>query len=68
MKIKTVKTYIETNLANGFICLSKFPAKAPNLFIQIPNNSFRLYINYQNLSNLIIKNKYSLFLIYKFLN
>lgn len=33
VKLKTFKTYIETNLANGFICPSKSTAGAPILFI-----------------------------------
>ena len=32
MKLETLKTYIETNLANGFIRLSKFSAGAFILF------------------------------------
>ena len=32
MELKTLKTYIKTNLANGFICLSKSSAGTPILF------------------------------------
>ena len=32
VELKTLKTYIKTNLANGFIQLSKSPAGAPILF------------------------------------
>ena len=33
VELETLKTYIETNLANGFIRPSKSPAGAPILFI-----------------------------------
>ena len=32
VELETLKTYIKTNLANGFIQPSKSPAKAPILF------------------------------------
>ena len=46
VELKTLKTYIETNLANGFIFPSKSPARAFILFDKKPNGSFRLYVNY----------------------
>ena len=33
VELETLKTYIEVNLASGFIRLSKFPAGAPILFV-----------------------------------
>ena len=63
MELGTLKAYIETNLANGFIILSKLPARAPILFDQKSDSSFQLYINYQGLNNLTIKNRYLLLLI-----
>ena len=68
IKLKTFKTYIETNLANVFIRLSKSPVCAPILFVRKPNSSFCLYVNYQGLNNLTIKNRYPLLLIDKFLD
>ena len=56
VEFKTLKTYIETNLVNGFIQASKSLAIAPILFVHKPNNSFRLCVNYWGLNNLIIKN------------
>ena len=56
VELETFKIYIETNLANSFIQLSKFPTSAPIFFVHKPNNSFCLYVNYRGLSNLIIKN------------
>ena len=63
VKLETLKIYIKTNLSNGFIQPSKFPAGASILFDKKPNGSFYLYINYWGLNNLIIKNQYPLSLI-----
>lgn len=66
--LKTLKTYIETNLTNGFICLFKFPAGIPILFVSKLDNSLRLYINNYYFNNFTIKNQYLLPLIRKLLN
>ena len=66
--LKTLKTYIETNLANSFIRASKSPASTPILFVHKPDDSFCLYVNYRGLNNLTIKNQYPLPLIGKSLN
>ena len=63
IELETLKTYIETNLANGFIRPSKSPAKAPILFDQKPNGSLRLCVDYRGLNNITIKNQYPLPLI-----
>ena len=63
MELKTLKTYIETNLANGFIQPLKSLADAPILFIRKSNGSLRLCIDYESLNNLTIKNRYPLPLI-----
>ena len=63
VEFETFKTYIKTNLANGFIKTSKLPASAPILFVCKPNSSFCLYVDYQKLNNLMIKNWYPLYLI-----
>ena len=68
VELETLKTYIETNLANGFIRPSKSPASAPILFVCKPNGSLRLCVNYQGLNNLTIKNWYPLSLIGKSLD
>ena len=46
LKLETLKTYIETNLANGFIRASKLLASAPILFVRKPNSRLHLYVNY----------------------
>ena len=56
VELETLKTYIETNLANGFIRPSKFPAGAPILFDRKPDGSLRFYVDYRGLNNITIKN------------
>ena len=63
VELETLKTYIKTNLANGFIHPSKFPAGAPILFNKKPNGSLRLCVDYRGLNNITIKNRYPLPLI-----
>ena len=56
VKLETLKAYIETNLANGFIRPSKSPVGALILFDRKLDGSFRLCVNYRGLNNLTIKN------------
>ena len=63
VELETLKTYIKTNLANGFIRPSKSPAGAPILFDRKPDRSFCLCVDYRGLNNITIKNQYSLPLI-----
>ena len=63
VKLKTMKSYIKTNLANGFIQLLKSPAGVPILFVYKPDGNLRLYIDYWGLKNLTIKNRYPFLLI-----
>ena len=46
VKLKTLKIYIKTNLANSFIQSSNFPTGTSILFDKKPNKSLCLYINY----------------------
>ena len=68
VELEMLKTYIKTNLASSFIRPSKSPSSASIQFIQKKDGSLCLYIDYQGLNNLIIKNYYSLPLIGKSLN
>ena len=56
VELETLKTYIETNLANGFIRLSMFPAGALILFDRKPDKSLRLCVDYRGLNKISIKN------------
>ena len=56
VKLETLKTYIKNYLINSFIKSSKFPIRAPIFFDKKSNGNIRLYIDYYNLNNLIIKN------------
>ena len=55
VELKTQKTYIEVNLANGFIRPFKSPVGAPILFVQKSDSSFWLCVDYWGLNNLTIK-------------
>ena len=68
MEPETLKTYIEANLASGFIKPSESPAGAPILFVQKKDDSLRLCVDYRGLNNLTIKNRYPLPLIGELLN
>ena len=45
VELKTFKTYIKTNLANGFIQTSKSLASAPIPFVNKPNGSLCLCVD-----------------------
>ena len=68
VELEILKAYIIPNLANKFIRLIKSPAGAPILFNRKLNGSFRLCVNYQDLNNLTIKNRYPLLLIEELLD
>ena len=68
VNLKTLKIYIKTNLANGFIRPLKSPAGATIFFVEKPNGSICLCVNYWGLNNLTIKNQYLLLLIGELLN
>lgn len=60
VKLKIIKTYIETKLTNDFIPLSKFSAKISIFFVMKLDRSFSLCINYGRQNNPTIKNIYLL--------
>ena len=63
VKLETLKAYIKTNLANGFIRPFKSSAGALIPFDRKSDGSLWLCVDYQGLNNLTIKNRYSLPLI-----
>ena len=68
VELETLKTYIETNLANDFIRLLKSPAGVSILFNRKLDRSLRLCVDYRGLNNIILKNQYLLLLIDESLN
>lgn len=56
VELKTLKTYIKTYLKTGFIQPSKSLVGTLILFDKKPDNSLCLYVDYQDLNNLTIKN------------
>ena len=56
VELETLKTYIEINLANGFIQPSKSPIGALIFFDRKLNRSLRFCVDYWGLNNIIIKN------------
>jgi hypothetical protein len=64
-KLKTLKKYINKNLVKGYIRPSKSPAKFTVLFVLKKNGKLRIYVDYRKLNNIIIKNRYTLSLIYE---
>jgi hypothetical protein len=60
VELRTLKAYIETNLADGFIQQSASPAAAPILFGKRNDRSLRLCVNYRALNNATVKNRYPL--------
>ena len=63
IELKTLKTYIKTNLIKGFIQAPKLLVGPPILFICQSNSSFCLCVNCRGLNNFIIKIWYPLPLI-----
>ncbi len=68
VELKTLKTYIEIHLKTEFIWPFKSPAGALILFDKKPDGNLRLCVNYRDLNNLTIKNRYPLPLIDKSLD
>jgi hypothetical protein len=57
VELKTLKAYIETNLANGFIQRSSSPAAAQILFGKKKDGGLRLCVDYWALNSATIKNR-----------
>jgi hypothetical protein len=67
-ELVALKEFLKKNLAKGFIQESKSPTNAPILFALKKDGSLRLYINYQGLNTITVKNRYPLSLISKIIN
>ena len=68
VELRTLKAYIETNLANGFIQRSASPAAAPILFAKKKDGGLILCVDYRALNKATVKNRYPLPLISEMLD
>ncbi|SPC63495.1 uncharacterized protein UHOD_11281 [Ustilago sp. UG-2017b] len=62
-ELKTLRGYLEENLAKGFISPSDSPAASPILFVKKKEGSLRLCVDYRGLNQITIRNRYPLPLI-----
>ena len=60
---EALKEYIRVNLEKGYIRPSESPMALPILFVPKKNGKLRLCVNYRQLNNATIKNRYPLPLI-----
>jgi len=67
-ELRTLKAYIETNLANGFIQRSSSSAAAPILFAKKKDGGLQLCVDYRALNTGTFKNRYPLPLISEMLD
>ena len=67
-EFKVFKVYIDKYLVNNFIKYSQLLTETLILFVRKKNNFLKLCINYRDLNNFTIKNRYSLFFISENLN
>jgi hypothetical protein len=67
-KLKILKDYIDEYMKKNFITEFVSSAKVLILFVKKTNDKLRLCVNYRELNEIIIKNRYSLFLINENLN
>lgn len=65
VELERFKMYIENNLTNNFIKLSKSSTRIVIFLDKKPDQSLRLIVDYRGLNNLIIKNQYSWSLLEK---
>ncbi len=67
-ELKILKNYIDEYMKKSFIIEFVSFAKILILFVKKTNDKFRLCVNYRDLNEIIIKNRYSLSLINENLN
>uniref|UniRef100_A0A803JAE8 Retrotransposon gag domain-containing protein n=1 Tax=Xenopus tropicalis TaxID=8364 RepID=A0A803JAE8_XENTR len=62
-ELKVLRDYLEENLTKGFIRTSTSPAGAGIFFVEKKDHTLRPCIDYRNLNNITVKNRYPLPLI-----
>jgi hypothetical protein len=67
-ELRIFRVYIEKNLEKEFITSFTFFAAIFILFTKKKDDELRLYVNYRDLNEITIKNRYSLFLIEEVMN
>jgi hypothetical protein len=67
-ELKALRSYLDEQLAKGFIRPSKSPAGAPIFFVKKKNGELRPVIDYRGLNAITIKNRYPLPLIHELLH
>ena len=60
---KALETYVNTELAKGYIRYSTSPAGAPCFFVKKKDGSLRLCVDFRGLNKLTVKNRYPIPLI-----
>ena len=66
--MEELRRYIKINQKKGFIQLFLSPVEYPILFVLKKDGILYLYINYQQLNNITIKNRYVLLLMLELMN
>ena len=67
-ELRVIKNYLASTLKKKWIRSSNSSTRALVLFVKKSNDSLRLCVNYRDLNEIIVKNKYSLSLLSKTLN
>jgi len=67
-ELKALKTYLDENLAQGYIQPSKSPCGAPIFFVKKKSGELRPIIDYRGLNKVTVKNRYPLPLIPELIN
>ena len=62
-ELEVLRQYINENLAKGYIRPSKSLVRFLILFVPKKNGKLRIYVDYQKLNDIMIKNRYTLPLI-----
>ena len=64
-EFEILRKYIDKNLIKEYIKFSISLARFAVLFVSKKNGKLRIYINYRKFNDIIIKNRYTLFLIHE---